>query len=156
MERSQKDARASLHVSSSWAPTCRRWRNLLAPALGAAATLLYSTPGLAQPPGAHTAVATHWVQLTILSVAGVMGLWSMLASTLWLARRLRWLASWRLNQLNRLLQVGMGAMLLMAALVPYLAAYHPVLAIGFPTLATFMALVFGWRIPHVPDKHPGY
>lgn len=147
MERQQRDARDVAHTSTSCPLPARRWPNLLAVGLGMG-SLLWSTPGFAQSPGPEAALSTHWVQWTILSVAGVIGLWGLLTGALWLARRLRWVAPWRLNQLNRLLQVGIGALFLMAALVPYLAAYHPLLAVGFPTAATFMALVFGWRVPH--------
>ena len=72
-----------------------------------------------------------WWWTTILSVSAVIVCWIVTSAVLRLGSRLRWIGAASRLRLSRIIQVGFGAILLAAMLLPYLLAHAPTAALIF-------------------------
>ena len=102
-----------------------------------------AAPASAQSLGAAT--GAPWVTATLVSVSAVFALWVTAAGLFSLARRLRWVSPHRHSRLTRGVQVTFGGLLILAALVPYLALNHPLIGVGVLACSMVLAIVLGSR-----------
>jgi hypothetical protein len=105
----------------------------------AAAAVVVPSTAFAAGPSSIGSYA--WVWTTLLAVLVVAAVWLASGTAMRAFIRLRWLPRHRKIQLDRALNVFFGALLLMALVLPYLAAFAPTMAMLSVGSFVFISLV---------------
>lgn len=106
-----------------------------------------------QAQATKTMQATHydWANLTIGAITMVFLLWLFIRIALFVPSRLRWIDAQRQNLLLQRVRVCTSALIIIAALVPYLIMHAPGLALGTMAL---MAIVGCATWQERKEMHP--